>query len=34
VEDFPAHLLEDLDFRWVDEVGEVFAAALRQTRRR
>jgi ATP-dependent Lon protease len=33
-EEFPAHLLKDLDFRWVDEVGGVFASALRQPRRR
>jgi ATP-dependent Lon protease len=33
-EDFPSHLLQDLDFRWVDEIGDVFASALRQTRRR
>jgi ATP-dependent Lon protease len=33
-EEFPAHLLKDLDFRWVDEVGDVFASALRQPRRR
>ena len=29
VEDFPAHLLEDLELVWVDAVAEVFAAALR-----
>jgi ATP-dependent Lon protease len=28
-EDFPDHLLADLEFTWVDEVEEVFAAALR-----
>jgi ATP-dependent Lon protease len=30
LEDLPPHLLADLDFRWVDEVGDVFAAALRE----
>jgi ATP-dependent Lon protease len=28
-EDFPAHLLEDIEFVWVEDVGEVFGAALR-----
>jgi ATP-dependent Lon protease len=30
LEDLPPHLLADLEFRWVDEVGDVFAAALRE----
>lgn len=30
LEDLPDHLLADLDFTWVDEVGDAFAAALRQ----
>jgi ATP-dependent Lon protease len=29
VEEFPAHLLEDLQFTWVDQIGDVFDAALR-----
>jgi ATP-dependent Lon protease len=29
LEDFPAHLLADLEFTWVEDVGEVFATALR-----
>jgi ATP-dependent Lon protease len=33
LEDLPPHLLADLDFRWVDEVGDVFDSALRQTAR-
>jgi ATP-dependent Lon protease len=32
LEDFPPNLAGDLDFTWVDEVGEVFAAALRARR--
>jgi ATP-dependent Lon protease len=32
LEDLPAHLVAALDFTWVDEVGEVFAAALRARR--
>jgi ATP-dependent Lon protease len=28
LEDFPAHLVEGMDFVWVGEIGEVFAAAL------
>jgi ATP-dependent Lon protease len=32
LEDLPAHLLDALEFTWVDEVGEVFAAALRARR--
>jgi ATP-dependent Lon protease len=28
VEDFPKQLLEDLEFTWVDDVGDVFATAL------
>jgi ATP-dependent Lon protease len=31
-DEFPTHLLEDLDFVWVDEVGDAFAAALRERR--
>jgi len=31
-EDFPPHLLADLDFVWADEVGDAFAAALRDRR--
>jgi ATP-dependent Lon protease len=31
-EDFPAHLLADLDFVWADEVGDAFAVALRDRR--
>jgi ATP-dependent Lon protease len=30
LEDLPDHLLADLEFTWVDEVGEAFAAALGQ----
>jgi ATP-dependent Lon protease len=30
LEDLPEHLLAELDFEWADEVGDVFAAALRQ----
>jgi ATP-dependent Lon protease len=30
LEDFPAHLLAEMEFTWVDDVGEVFAAALRR----
>jgi ATP-dependent Lon protease len=33
LEDIPAHLRDDLEFRWVDEVGDVFATALRNGRR-
>jgi ATP-dependent Lon protease len=33
LEDMPAHLRADLDFNWVDEVGDVFATALRSRRR-
>jgi ATP-dependent Lon protease len=33
VEDMPPHLLEQLDFVWVDEVREVFAGALQQRAR-
>jgi ATP-dependent Lon protease len=29
LEDFPDHLLERLEFTWVEEVGDVFATALR-----
>jgi ATP-dependent Lon protease len=29
LEDLPDHLLADLEFTWVDEVGDAFAAALR-----
>jgi ATP-dependent Lon protease len=28
VEDIPAHLREGLEFTWVQEIGEVLAAAL------
>jgi ATP-dependent Lon protease len=31
-EDFPPHLLADLDFVWADEVGDAFAVALRDRR--
>jgi ATP-dependent Lon protease len=31
-EDFPPHLLADLDFVWADKVGDAFAAALRDRR--
>ncbi|MGH2947103.1 MAG: endopeptidase La [Solirubrobacteraceae bacterium] len=34
LEDIPEHLRADLDFVWVDEVGEVFAAALSDGGRR
>jgi ATP-dependent Lon protease len=30
LEDFPDHLIEDLEFTWVDDIGEVFDAALRK----
>jgi ATP-dependent Lon protease len=30
LEDLPDHLLADLEFTWVDQVGDAFAAALRQ----
>ena len=33
LEDLPAPLLADLEFTWVDEVGDAFAAALRQDSR-
>jgi ATP-dependent Lon protease len=33
LEELPAHLLADLEFRWVDDVTDVFDAALRQTAR-
>jgi ATP-dependent Lon protease len=33
LDELPAHLLADLEFRWVDEVGDVFAAALRDRAR-
>jgi ATP-dependent Lon protease len=32
IEDFPPHLLADLEFTWVDDVGDVFATALRSRR--
>jgi ATP-dependent Lon protease len=32
LEDLPAHLRSALDFTWVDDVGEAFAAALRARR--
>jgi ATP-dependent Lon protease len=31
-DEFPAHLLEDIDFVWADEVGDAFAVALRDRR--
>jgi ATP-dependent Lon protease len=31
-DEFPAHLLADLEFVWADEVGDAFAAALRERR--
>jgi ATP-dependent Lon protease len=34
IEDLPPHLLADLDFSWVDEVGDVFGVALRDRARR
>jgi ATP-dependent Lon protease len=34
LEDLPEHLLRDLEFTWVDEVGDAFAAALRRDGRR
>jgi ATP-dependent Lon protease len=34
VEDFPEHLLRDIDFAWVDEVEDVFDLALRNGRAR
>jgi ATP-dependent Lon protease len=33
LEDMPAQLRADLEFSWVDEVGDVFATALRNRRR-
>jgi ATP-dependent Lon protease len=33
LEDIPAHLREGMDFVWVDEIGEVFDAALRDGKR-
>jgi ATP-dependent Lon protease len=30
LEDFPAHLLAEMEFTWVEDVGEVFATALRR----
>jgi ATP-dependent Lon protease len=33
-EDFPAHLVKDLDFVWVDEIEEVLEAALQPRSRR
>jgi ATP-dependent Lon protease len=32
VDEFPAHLLAGLEFVWADQVGEAFAAALRERR--
>jgi ATP-dependent Lon protease len=32
-EDFPEHLTAGLEFTWVDDIGEVFEAALRPRRR-
>jgi ATP-dependent Lon protease len=31
-DEFPAHLLADLEFVWADQVGDAFAAALRGRR--
>jgi len=33
LDDLPPHLLADLDFTWVDEVGDVFDVALRDRAR-
>jgi ATP-dependent Lon protease len=33
-EDFPQHLLEDLDFVWAEEIGEVLEAALQKRSKR
>jgi ATP-dependent Lon protease len=33
LEDIPAPLREGMDFVWVDEIGDVFDAALRNGRR-